>query len=249
MGNPKKRAKLTKPAKNYVKTKLEIKAQVVEAQQSIADIEKEIAAEDLSPRTLLPDEPESVAQLRFEADKANKIVGEEGMFTYCPTCNDPKIARGQAAERAKKTEMILTVRDLVDKFKSSADARLAALSSKIEEQLKPIVAMTSQIAVARKELDLQLVTFEDELHKSMGLDGELDPEVVSKGLFGEAIADSVAPPPQPASLAGLITCTDTFNQPATAGMDALIQDETQGEPHELTLEEIFDADDAGQYRQ
>lgn len=260
---PKKR-KLSKAAQSYIhgkltrKQKKEIDGKIVEAQAAIANLEKEIDQEASDQATLLPDGEESVAQLRFEADNANHVVGLEGMFAYCPTCNDPKVAKGRAAERALKTEMILTLRKIVGDFRADIDSRLRALSLRIEDQIKPIIAMTSSIAVERRDMADQLTQLEDNLHRAMGLDKELDPEVVSSSLFGEALADSVAPPPQPASSVPPISRNlppDSFYQ-AGQEFDGVLSD---GEPtpidvveRELSvLEETFDEDDnkKEQYRQ
>lgn len=238
---PKKsKQKITKKAKR------EIEAKVVEAQQAIADLEKEVAAEESSPDVLIEDAVEGGLRLGFDAEAQGKPGVVEGLFNYCPTCADEKVARGRAHERDQKTEMILTIRQIVGTFRKDVDGKLNSLSTLIENQLKPIVAMTTAVAMARKDMELHLTQFEDSLHRTMGLDKELDPEVVSTSLFGEALKDAEVPEPKPVSQG--YRAQDDFAIPGSQFDDMLAGgnvDHRVAEP----LEDALDVDDEAQYRQ
>jgi len=233
-------------AKVTAAQKRDIEVKIVEAQQAIADIEKEIASEDLDQSTLLPEEVfEGGLRLGFDAEASGKTGVVEGLFNYCPTCADEKIARGRAAEAGQKAETILTIRDIVATFRKDVDGKLNSLSTLIENQLKPIIAMTTAVAIARKDLDLDLAQFEDSLHRTLGLDKFIDPEVVSTSLFGEALKDAVAPEAKPASQ-GFYTSKDEFGIPGSE-FDHMLTDTNEGT--NVPLEDALDTDDEAQYRQ
>jgi len=246
MSRKQKKYKNGNAAKLTKKQQKDILAKIAEAETAIADLEKEIAAEDLSPASIVPDEIiEPGLRLGYDAEASGKEGVVEGMFNYCPTCADEKVAKGRAADRSQKTEMILTLRKIVGDFRAEVDTRLNALSGSIEAQIKPIIAMTSSIAVTRRDMDERLQQFEDNLHRAMGLDKELDPEVVNNSLFGDALKDSVAPDRKPAS-AGWTTKDSTlvgseFDDMLTSGGG----DPAVAEP----LETALDSDDEEQWRQ
>lgn len=109
------------------------------------------------------------------------------MFNHCPICSQEKVAKERAVAAAAKTEMILTIRALVENFRKDTDTKLAKLASLIETQLKPILAMTSAVAVERAELTTRLVAFENELKDAFGIKDEIDPNVASGAMFMETI--------------------------------------------------------------
>jgi len=229
------------------KQQKDILAKAAEAETAIADLEKEIAEEETAPESILPDESiEPGLRLGYDAEAAGKPGVVEGMFNYCPTCADEKVARGRAAENGQKAELILTVRDIVTTFRTDINKKLDGLSNLIENQLKPIVAMTTAVAIARKDLGLDLAQFEDNLHRSLGLDKFLDPEVVTGSLFGDALADSETPEPKPASQGHWTSKDPTlvgseFDDMLTGGGG----DPAVAEP----LETALDSDDEEQWRQ
>jgi hypothetical protein len=95
-------------------------------------------------------------------------------------------------------------------------------------------------------MELHLQQFEDNLHRTMGLDKELDPEVVSTSLFGEALKDVEVPEPKPSSQG--YTTKDDFAIPGSQFDDMLAGGNAD---HRVTepLESALDSDDEEQYRQ
>lgn len=219
--------------------KREVAAKVVEAQQAIADLEKEIRAEDLSP-DIFTEEP-ALLNDAYQAQAVSPNT-DDADFNTCAVCGDPKVAKGRAIERDQKAEMILTIRKIVTDFRLETDTKLAELSRKIEAQIKPIIVMTNSIAVVRGELTTRLASFEDKLSTTFGLDKEVDPELTSTSLFGESLADVTVSPrsEQP----------DVTWQSQGQELDAVLNNDPK--PTESIFEGIessLEADDEAQYRQ
>jgi hypothetical protein len=116
-----------------------------------------------------------------KTEKAGSLLKE--MFSACPTCNDEKVRKSRAIEASKRVDMLGNIALIVKNFKASTDARFASLSSSLQDQLKPIVEASTQVALAKDALASSLDELEEHLKFAFGIKDEIPSDVTDAAMF------------------------------------------------------------------
>jgi hypothetical protein len=150
--------------------------------RAYAQVQKEVIVD-------IPTEPK-VAKV----DKKNKIKcspGELGdvVVEMTPIKTEAQ-EKGEAIERQRRVDLKIAIRKTIADFTAMTAKRLTELSVKVEEQLKSVVTAISEVAVAKKDFDIQLADLEDTLKVVCGLQEDIDP--VELGITDEADDNSIS---------------------------------------------------------
>jgi hypothetical protein len=86
-----------------------------------------------------------------------------------------EVAARNAIERSKKVDLKVEIREMMNTFKTDINVQLNNLSERIEAQLKPLVQTVADIAVAKKDMEGQLISFGERLSATLNLNDELEP--------------------------------------------------------------------------
>lgn len=81
----------------------------------------------------------------------------------------------KAVERSKKFELKSEIKTMIAEFRDQVNYKLQSLSTRIENQLRPMVQTVADIAVAKAEFETQFANFEDRLSATLNLNDELEP--------------------------------------------------------------------------
>lgn len=128
-------------------------------------------------------------KLMVERESLGLADAVEATTSLPPATNDPlkttvalgdlefstqpyEIARANALDRAHKVELKDSVKSLIARFRRDVDSRLKSLTGTIEEQMKPLIRSAAEVAVAKSEIELQLVNFNAELLAVLDLNDE-----------------------------------------------------------------------------
>jgi hypothetical protein len=83
--------------------------------------------------------------------------------------------KADAIEAQRRVDLKVAIRKTITDYRERAATRLTELSTKVEDQLKAVIAAVSEVAVAKRDFDLQLVDLEDTLKVVCGLEEDVDP--------------------------------------------------------------------------
>lgn len=118
---------------------------------------------------------EVVDEVRQKEHQTAFMTGhDENAIEFSPM-EPHEVAARAAIERSKKVDLKVEIRRMMDAFKADINARLNGLSERIEAQLKPLVQTVADIAVAKKDMEGQLVSFGERLSATLNLNDELEP--------------------------------------------------------------------------
>jgi hypothetical protein len=169
-----------------------IEEKIGEAKEAIRALEQDIIGEDAMPILR-----EAVKNVDSPAAHGSSDVNQPLTDVFDGCIDGKEAAKKAAAERARKVETGLAVKQLINQFQSEVAAQLATLSGKIESQLSTLVTIVASIAVTKNQLKNELGEFELSMRGLLDLNDELDPIEIAD-LFGDRgeFADDFAEDPE-----------------------------------------------------